>query len=410
MLKSKIKDYFEVNREAIERDIVALTTEMCRERTVNVTSDKLGEHPYLSARGDEYRVADIVKRSLDEWHIPYQQFARIPERPNVVGTVGRGKSNAKLLVAAHMDVVPAGDGWTSDPWQVIVRNGNMIGRGVLDNKGPLASSLVAARVMKQVVGDDQLAGQFMISALSDEEATDPDGVDYGIEFLLAEKHIQPTCAIIPDIGENMKRIDIAEKGRMVVKITSIGKQAHGSTPERGVNAIYPMAALVSKFEKMRMNFAPHPLLVEPTMNLGEIHGGAAANIVAGECSIVLDIRTLPGQTREKVVAELQRVIDSVPGTFKIHIDEWSDPHKIEPDNPLVKAIQQNTQEFLGFTPETFGMGGGTFAKTLVLNGIPAVGFGPGDDDAFHLADEYVEIKQLVDFAGLMCLVAVDLLA
>ena len=65
--------------------------------------------------------------------------------------------------------------------------------------------------------------------------------------------------------------------------------------------------------------------------------------------------------------------------------------------------------YLEFTPEPFGMGGGTFAKDLNHKGIIAVGFGPGDGEAAHIANEYVEIKQLVDFAYLICMVALDLL-
>jgi acetylornithine deacetylase/succinyl-diaminopimelate desuccinylase-like protein len=65
---------------------------------------------------------------------------------------------------------------------------------------------------------------------------------------------------------------------------------------------------------------------------------------------------------------------------------------------------------LGFRPEVFGMGGGTFAKTLNLAGITAVGWGPGDDDAFHVTNEYVDIRQLLAFCRLTCLIAADLLA
>ena len=80
----------------------------------------------------------------------------------------------------------------------------------------------------------QINGQLLIAALADEEAASPDGVDYGISYLLDEKLIDPTHAIVPDIGHEMKEIDIAEKGRLVIKITTIGKQAHASTPDKGI--------------------------------------------------------------------------------------------------------------------------------------------------------------------------------
>ena len=97
------------------------------------------------------------------------------------------------------------------------------------------------------------------------------------------------------------------------------------------------------------------------------------------------------------------------GTFDFEIQSRSYPHEIDPENMLVKVIQENSSNILGFTPEPFGLGGGTFAKAFSLAGIKAVGFGPGDDTAFHMANEYVEIKQLVDFSELLGSIAIDLL-
>ena len=87
----------------------------------------------------------------------------------------------------------------------------------------------------------------------------------------------------------------------------------------------------------------------------------------------------------------------------------SKPHGIDPDNELVRTIQKNGEDILGFKPEPFGLGGGTFAKGLCFSGSLAVGWGIGCEDTFHVADEYIEIKQLMDFSLLTCLLAIDLL-
>ncbi len=407
--QSTLRKHFEANRAAIRDRIVDLVREMVRERTVNVVTEKLVEHPYLKFRGEEYRVAEIVTREFDRMGVPHQSFARQEGRPNVIGTLGADTTGKRLLMPAHMDIVPAGEGWDTDPYEVVEKDGQLIGRGTLDNKGPLASILVAAEVLKQAGLEGELKGQLMIAALSDEEAMDPDGVDYGIGYLMDNKHIAPTHAIIPDIGENMKGIDVAEKGRTVFKITAKGKQAHGSTPERGVNAVYMMARLVTAIEALQLEHEVHPVLKKPSLNLGEIHGGAAPNIVPGTCTITLDIRTVPGMTEESVTAQLTGCMESVPGEFSIERMAWADPHGIDPDNELVHTIQRYSKQILGHEPKPFGMGGGTYAKTLNLHGVMAVGWGPGDDEAFHVANEYVDIEQLVDFALLTGLVALDLL-
>jgi acetylornithine deacetylase/succinyl-diaminopimelate desuccinylase-like protein len=409
--RSAVKHYFQENRDALMAQVVDMIREMVREKTVNVVSEKLAEHPYLKIRGEEFRVAKIVERELGRIGIPHRSFARMEGRPNVIGTLGADSSGKRLLMPAHMDIVPAGEGWDSDPFEVLERDGKLYGRGTLDNKGPLASIILAAEVLKVLGLDLKLRGQLMIAALSDEEAEDPDGVDYGIGYLLEEKLIAPTHAVIPDIGENMKRIDVAEKGRSVLKIGAKGRQAHGSTPERGVNAVYMMASLVKEIEALSLQHEPHPVLGEPSLNLGEMHGGVAPNVVPGTCQIYLDIRSVPGMTRDGVLEQLRACGDRVPnGQFEYQILSWNDPHGIDPDNELVRSIQTNTSDLLGFQPEPFGMGGGTYAKTLNFGGVMAVGWGPGDDEAFHVANEFVETAQLLDFAQLTCLVALDLLS
>jgi len=405
--KEQVSAYFRRHQQEVRNEIVALTCRMVKERTVNVVPEKLADFPYLKQRGEEYRVAAIVSEALHQWGIPYKIFEREKGRSNVVGRVGSGAGPCKLLVACHMDVVPPGDGWDTDPFTPVEKDGFLYGRGVLDNKGPLAASLVAARVLKQLVGDQAIAGQLLIAALADEEASSPEG-DFGIGYLLDEGLIHPTHAIIPDIGENMRSIDVAEKGRVVLRVVARGVQAHGSTPERGVNAIYKVARFVTLLEQLQLPHQVHPLLGSPTINLGEIHGGAAPNIVPGECTAYVDVRIVPGQTVEGVRQIVASLAAQVADDFVVEVQSASEPHAIDPGNELVAAIQGNVEQLLGWRPQPIGMGGGTFAKTLNLAGIPAVGFGPGDDQAFHVANERVEIQQLVDFAHVVSLVALDL--
>lgn len=408
-MKERIKEYYQAHKDEMRMELLALLGEMVAHKTVNVPSDKLADHPYLAMRGEEYRIAEIVAREFGRWDIPFVVHERAKGRSNLIGRVGSGRSDLKLFMACHMDIVPAGDGWDTDPFLMTERDGKVYGRGVLDNKGPLVSSMLAARMMKLALGDDAIDGELQVACLADEEATDPDGIDYGIGYLLEEKLIDPTYAIIPDIGENMRKIDVAEKGRVVIKVKARGVQAHGSTPHLGVNAVNRMARFIVALESHRLRFDPDPVLVEPTVNLGEVHGGAAANIVPADCTAVYDFRILPGQTPQRVVEELRELAAPIAPDFSFEIAAASLPHKIDPDNELVASIQANTREHLGFTPIPYGLGGGTFAKTLNLRGIKAVGFGPGDDTAFHVANEFVEIAQLLDFSCLICLVALDLL-
>jgi succinyl-diaminopimelate desuccinylase len=313
-----------------------------------------------------------------------------------------------LYLACHMDIVPPGPGWDTDPFTMTEKDGKVYGRGVLDNKGPLTSSMLAGFVMKKVLGDEAIPGELQIAAMSDEEATDPDGIDYGVHYLMDEKLIDPTYAIIPDIGENMEKIDIAEKGRIVIRVTAKGVQAHGSTPHLGVNAIHKLARFLTHLETYTLKHTPDPTLKTPSVNVGEIHGGAAANIVPSECYCDIDIRIVPGQTPQSVLEELKQLAARVAPDFELTLEDASLPHSIDPNNILVQSIQANAGQF-GLHPVPFGLGGGTFAKGMNQHGILSVGFGRGDDTAFHVANEFVDIEQLVVFSHMICLIAIDLI-
>lgn len=400
-----IRAQFEANRERYQREIIDLTTRLVATRTVNAGKDRMAECPGQEVPGEETRVVDIVKPIAESIGARCEVHALEPKRANLLASYGHpGKT---LAVGLHSDIVPPGEGWDSDPYVVEERDGKLYGRGVLDNKGPLAASLVALRLLSE--SGLSLAGTFQLAAIASEEFRESGEPDPGIEFLLDRGVLRPDFAIIPDIGENMRNIDIAEKGRAEIRITSIGRQAHGSTPELGVNAVYPMAKLVERIENLQLAHEEHAVLGRPSVNLGLIRGGAASNIVPGECSITLDIRFVPGQSVATLLSELRQLTASVDGEWRIEAGPASEPHAIPADHALVQVVQRNVESLLGYTPQPFGMGGGTFAKAFNLGGIPAIGFGPGDDEQFHVANENIEVAQLVDFALVLAAVAVDLL-
>ncbi|MBN1154067.1 ArgE/DapE family deacylase [candidate division KSB1 bacterium] len=405
-----IRTYYKDNYIEIREKIIRLVTEMVKEQTINVISEKLPEFPHLKMRGEEYRVANIVKRDFAQFDIPYHEFARMEGRSNIIGKLGSNTNGIRLLVPAHMDVVPAGEGWDHDPFEVVLKNDRLYGRGTNDNKGPLAALIMAAAILKDLDLDQLFKGQLLIAALSDEEATDPDGIDYGIGYLLEKRLIDPTHAIIPDIGGDMQEIDIAEKGRIIVKITATGQQAHGSTPEKGINAILMMTKLINQIETLELPHEFHPILGKPTINLGEIHGGVSPNVVPGSCHIYLDIRTVPGMKRASIIKELHSCFGKIEkANFKIDVISETIPFSVDQHNVLVKTIQQNTEEILNIQPKPLGICGGTYAKDLIRHDVLTVGWGPGGDTA-HIANEYIEVKQLVDFSLLISLIALDLLA
>ncbi len=414
-MKERLLKAFGEHREELTTLITRLTTELVACRTVNAGRDRLQEFPYLTVPGQESKAVAVIARTLDDWSIPYEIHEGAPQRGNILAHYSSG--SPVLMVGCHLDTVPPGEAdlWQTDPFVVEEKDGQLYGRGVLDNLGPMAASLAAMRLL-QLAGIE-LQGTFQVAGIASEEFREPGEPDPGIEFLLQEGLIAPDMAIIPDIGEEMKFIDVAEKGRAVLRVVTRGIQAHGSTPERGVNAVWMMARVLAALEELELSHTAHPILGSPSMNLGIARGGDAANIVPNRCEAIIDVRLVPGQSaqgiRDEVAAAaagaIARYGKSTGVGVEVTIDTSVGPHAMAADHPLVKTIQASVQAAAGFTPQPFGIGGGTFCKAFNLGGIPAVGFGPGRDDQFHVVNEHIGQDELVQFALVCALIACDLL-
>ena len=380
--------------DARRDDMVDLLAELIAARTENP--------PDL-----EQPAAQIVERRFRDAGIRYDTYEKELGRTNVIGHIGSGAP--ALLVACHLDVVPAGEGWDSDPFAARIDGDRLYGRGAADNKGQLAACLVAARCLKE--HEDALGGRLLLAAVADEER----GSSLGLEYLVDDCGLTADCAVIPDVLHNMNMIDVAEKGLLFVHVTSFGKQAHGSTPEKGVNAVWNMVDLLDRLRRCPLPAVDHPFLTPATLNLGMISGGAAPNIVPGKCEVTLDIRYPGSQRKEDILRHIQEAVDETVRenpTAKLTFDVQSElaPSEVATDLPIVPVIQRHTQAVLGRAPVMLGMSGATVTKQLIAKGIPAVGFAPGDDDAPHTANESVSIQELMDFAKVLSRICLDYLS
>ncbi len=361
--------------------------------------------------GNEILAAHVVGDFFKSLQIPYTIHEKIPGRTNIIGYIGgRDKRpfSPTLLVACHLDVVPAGDDWKRNPFEAWIENGRIYGRGASDNKGQMASMMAVARFLKE--HESRLKGQFLLTGVADEER----GSTLGLEYLLNECGIKADYAIIPDVAHNMQLIDVTEKGALFLEITSHGKQAHGSRPEMGINAIWNMMTLLERIKQLKFKQTSHPLHSPPTLNLGSIHSGTSPNIVPALCRAQLDIRYLPDDSADTIIGNIQNIIKEAEtqysAKFDLRIISNQPPTAVPIDNPLVELISKHTLAVLGTKPQPKGMSGATVTKQLIQKGIVAVGFGPGDETEAHATNESISIKELVDFAQIMALIAMDILS
>jgi len=389
MDKDEIKSWFESRRG----ELVALAGRLIAARTVNPP-------------GDEHRAAEVIERYLEPLGIASTRHEKESGRTNLVARIGSG--SPKVIVAGHVDTVPAGDGWETDPFSALEKDQKLYGRGSADDKGPTASMLLAGRWLKE--HEEELSGEVVLIAAADEER----GSRLGMKYLLAEGIVAGDWAIIPDAGGAMRTIFIAEKAAFFSTLTSYGKQAHGSKPEEGVNAIKGIMEVLRRIDKMQFDVTRHRLLTPPTYNLGMIQGGVAPNVVPAKCTAELDIRFLPGDSAEAITKKIEDICRDVekeiPGArFEFTPRTVDMPMELPEDHPLVRAITEETEATLGTAPKPAGLSGSTVAKFCMQRGIPAVNFAPGDGGCAHMANEFASIDSLVSFAHVLTRIILRLL-
>lgn len=405
-LKERVNRYFDDNKSQIVKYITDLTCKLIRQKTVNVPPHQFHEHSsYMDLPGQESRVASILLEEAQKSKLEAKLFEKEAQRPNFCAYVGKGRK--KLMVPCHMDTSPAGKGWKTNPFEPVVKGGYIVGRGSLDNKGPLVAGLVAAQALKPL--ERQLKGQLLVLGFADNEMVPGNGkFDCGIDYLLADGLIKPDFAIIPDVGRDMRAIGVAEKGRLIVRVRALGKQGNGAVPEKGDNAIMKMTRFLHRVSNMALAYKPHELMGRPTLNVGEIHGGLGPSTVPGDCEVSIDIRYLAGMKPESILGELKKLAAEAGGPFEFTTESDLKPQEVDPDNILVRSIQENTSTLLGFEAQPVGTGIATVARELTKGGALAVGFGPGNDAVYNSANEYVEVEQLYSFSRIIAGVVIDL--
>ena len=362
---------------------------------------------------------DLLKKmKFDEIKVIEVKDAKSPTgvRPNIVAKY-YGKNRQKTLwVMAHMDVVPPGDlsMWKTDPFKVVVKGDKIYGRGCEDNQQGLVSGLLVAKALMESNVRPPVNYALLLNA--DEEV----GSEFGIISLL-KKHRnlfgKQDSFIVPDGGNPQgTMIEIAEKNMIWLKITTIGKQAHASTPNNGNNAfvaashfIVALRSLYKKFSKKDSLFADINCSVfEPTKREANVPN---VNTIPGRDVFYMDCRVLPCYTNKQVIAEIVKISKTIEKQFKVKIkieeliSESSKP--TDKNAPMVKLMAQAVKEVYHNRPRVQGVGGGTVAAFLRNAGFPAVVFSKLDE-TMHGPNEYCSIKNTIGDAKVFAKVVMNL--
>ena len=353
----------------------------------------------------EIRVAKICESFLKKWGIRFQKFEKQGGRTNLVWSLGNPRL-PEILVAAHSDIVPAGEGWRTDPFRLArtsrlrSRQENFLtGRGVVDNKSPLAGMLLATKILKKI--ENKLKNKIVFAAVADEER----GNKFGMDFLLAKKIFRPVAAVIPDSCGNNREIEIAEKGVVHLRVRAFGKQGHGSIPEKSKNAIFILEDFLRNVRKLKFK-KREKLLTPATISVGAFHAGEAANVIPGEAEALLDIRYPSNESKTKILQKLTTLAKAEVRKWKVRNFEFEILTELPSSetfekSPIVQSTLRAVQKVTHRKPKIIGMPAFTFGGVLRSRGIPTVGFGPGDLEECHRSNEKIRESEVYEFTEIL---------
>jgi acetylornithine deacetylase/succinyl-diaminopimelate desuccinylase-like protein len=338
--------------------------------------------PARHPRAGEQRVAEFLAARAAQAGLDVDFQKVSPGRANLLARLSpRRKTRQRVLLAPHLDTVNGADG------QFVPRtqHGRIYGRGACDTKGSVAAMLTALCELAE--GSGRPSGtEIIFTGLVDEEDAQRGS------RTLAASGLRADLAIV---GEpTRQQVVTAHKGSLWLKLETRGKAAHGACPSLGRNAVHAMARIVDFLETQyaaQLSRRRHPLLGSATVSVGVISGGTQPNIVPDQCTILVDRRTLPGETQESVWRELRAFLRT-KGLQAACIDERLAPCLPLETNPSLPLVAQ----FLSSARQPSPAGVHYFCDAAVLaeGGIPSVAFGPGDIAQAHTADEWIALASL----------------
>jgi acetylornithine deacetylase/succinyl-diaminopimelate desuccinylase-like protein len=357
-----------------------------------------------SVTGDEEAMALYVKEKLDSYGFETELNYVQPKRPNLHAVLKGAKPGRRLDYNAHSDTVPAGEGWATNPFKAVVKDGKIFGRGACDMKSGIACTLDAFRAVAN--SGHEFAGELSTSLVVDQEAT-----DVGAWMMMKEEKWRSLDAIVLTYsycGDETKPIPLGLTGKVLYDIKVKGKAAHGFRPHLGVNAVEDAAKIIANLDKLQLK--PHKEFNKGTYCTLKFEGGYQIYSVVVPASARFEVNRLlvPGETIQYALDDMRRLVDSLK--LKSEVEVGVKPPKYEPytctmDESIMKTLDGVYRDVMGKAPLYEHAYGITNANIFQgEQGIPCVHIGPQRGEA-HGANEYVKLEWLPFVSKMYALMA-----
>ncbi len=371
-----------------EAYLVQTLTDLIRINSIN---------PSLSPEGaGEAEIGAYVAEALDDLGLDVRVDELAPGRVNVVGVLSGAGGGRSLLWNAHMDTVGV-EGMAIDPFAAEMREGRVYGRGAQDMKGSLAAMLAAIKAL--VDGGVTLAGDLLITAVADEEH-----LSMGTEALIGQ--VRADAAIVTEPTD--MRLCRAHRGLIWYQVETLGRAAHGSRYQDGIDANMRMGRFLARLDALEQALRRrpgHPLTGPPSLHAPIIRGGREMSIYADRCTLYIERRTAPGETEPQVTAEIQAILDELRAedpAFQATMDILiaRAPFVVDEDAAIVQIVDGVLRERLGEARPHVGQAYWTDAALLSEAGMETVILGP-TGGGLHSAVEWVDLASVADLAAVL---------
>jgi succinyl-diaminopimelate desuccinylase len=358
--------------------------------------------------GQEGELVQYLKNELEALGMKGEIDEVEPGRPNIYTRLSYNKQGRRINFNGHTDTVPIVDGWETDPFNPVVKEGKLFGLGVCDMKAGIACILNMLRAF--VESDYTFNGELSFSGVIDEEA-----YGKGARAMLKTDYAKVDAIVLaePYPGDTTKPIPLGITGKVLYDISVKGKAAHGFRPHLGINAIEEMGEILANLKKL--NFEEHPDFGRGNYCTLKIEGGYEIYSVVVPALAHMEINRLlvPGETVHSALEDMKRLVDTLNLTAEVEVKTKPPQYEayvIDKNEPIIQIFDPIYKEIMGKAPCYEYASGITDANIFAgEGGIPCLHLGPAQEVA-HQKNEYVLLDWLQPLSKMYALIAVKYLS
>lgn len=307
---------------------------------------------------------------------------------NLILTKKFSDNGVHLAFGGHIDVVPPGDGWQSEPFSPVFKNGYIYARGTQDMKSGVAAFLCACKNIKN------FNGKISIILTSDEEGDAIFGTKTALRFMQKNGDLPDFAVVAEPTSQSVfgDTIKVGRRGSINGILTIKGVQGHVAYPQKCVNPVHQLARILPKFAGFSLDSGSE-FFDKSQIIITDIRGGIeVCNVTPSEVRIMFNVRNSNLTSIDDLDAYIKNLCANLD--FSLSLKQSSKPFLTNKNSLVVKNLQKSVSEILGVTPELNTKGGTSDARYFAELGVEVAEFGV-INDTIHAVNERVKEHEVI---------------